>query len=258
MRGTATWGLADRLAQLWQAAARVDRADYFGGQAEDEARFMPVVNRDDARTASPGYLGTRYRPGHGPLLLGINPGGGGTNAARVESVRANRPVYRALRGFRDASPEGLPVAFEGLNGAMARVMLTWPIGKLYQAVIDAKAEWTLEHLAVMNIVPYRTRPGKHPPKKAVEVGWRTLVEPSLQELDPAVVFALGAKPRNAILDWGGPKWNRRLRYLERQRNDTRVTPAALEVLDDYVRENPTRPRRTAPRLVRPAPRTHVR
>lgn len=42
-----------------------------------------------------------------------------------------------------------------INGAMARVMLTWPIGKLYQAVIDARAEWTLEHLAVMNVVRYR-------------------------------------------------------------------------------------------------------
>ena len=215
---------------------------------------MPMVNLDDARTASPGYLGTLYRPDRDPLLLGINPGGGGTNATRRASVAANRPVYQALRAFRDAPPDELRAAFERLNRAMAAVMLTWPIGKLYQAVIDAKTEWTLEHLAVMNVVPYRTRPEKHPPKTAVEIGWRVLVKPSLEELDPDVVFALGAEPRNAILKWGGPKWNGRLCYLERQRNDTRVTPAAREVLEEYVRDNPTRPRPTAPRLVRRAAR----
>lgn len=212
---------------------------------------MPGVNRDDARTASPGYLGTMNSPGHCPLLLGINPGGGGKNSSRLESVMADRPVYHALREYRDASPDDLRSAFERLNGAMATVMLTWPIGKLYQAVIDSKAERTLEHLAFTNVVPYRTRPDKHPPRTAVEVGWRKLVSPSLEELDPDVILALGAEPRDAILAWGGPKWNRRLRYLERQRNDTRVTPAAREVLDEYVRENPTRRRPTSQRLVRP-------
>ena len=197
---------------------------------------MPVVNLDDARTASPGYLGDQYRPGHSPLLLGINPGGGGTNATRPESVMADRPVYQALRAFRDASPDNLRQAFEQLNRAMATVMLTkWRIGKLFQAVIDANAEWTLEHLAFMNVVPYRTRPNEHPRTAAVEVGWRRLVEPSLEELDPDVIFALGAEPRNAIRRWGEPKWNRRLHYLKRQRGDNGVTREALEVRDAYAR-----------------------
>ena len=106
------------------------------------------------------------------------------------ALRASRrtdPCIRPSARFGTSRPTSCAAAFERLNGAMARVMLTWPIGKLYQAVIDAKVEWTLEHLAFMNVVPYRTRPGKHPPKKAMEVGWRTLVKPSLEELDPDAV-----------------------------------------------------------------------
>ena len=54
-------GTRDRLARLWQAAARLDRVALFGSVYAD--RWMPTSHLDDARTPFCGYLGTGFRPG---------------------------------------------------------------------------------------------------------------------------------------------------------------------------------------------------
>ena len=242
-------GIRDHIAQLWQAAAQIDRAEFFG-LVEDADRWMPIVHPDDARTAWPGYLGAEYRPGQDPLLLAINPGGGGVKSDRLEQVEADRPLYQALRAFRDAPPRERRAAFERSNHAAANVMLTWSIGKLYQAVIE-KTGWTLNHVAVMNLVPYRTR-SQDLPQKARNAGWHVLVEPSLKELAPVVIFALGRPPWEAVEKWGDRRWE--TRYLKRSRGDRCVTLDALKEIGKYVREKdgapPLRPRLVGSRLGR--------
>ena len=241
-------GTRDRLARLWQAAARLGRVALFG--SVDADRWMPTSHLDDARTPFCGYLGTGFRPGLDPLLLAINPGGGGTAAERPDRVMANQTVYLALRAFLAAPPAARRQAFERANRAVADVMLTWPIGILVNETLAATRRGTLNHFAFMNLVPYRTLDNLTPPRKAWKVGWRELVEPSLKDLDPVAIFALGAPPRDALQKWGAAQTSP-VFYLKRLRGDVGVSPAARAVLDLVQSVEWGDPPTTRPRLVRP-------
>ena len=122
---------------------------------------------------------------------------------------------------------------------------------LVNETLAATRRRTLNHFAFMNLVPYRTLDNLTPPRKAWKVGWRELVEPSLKELAPVAIFALGAPPRDALQKWGAAQTSP-VFYLKRLRGDGGVSPAARAVLDLVQSVEWGEPPTTRPRLVRPA------
>ena len=63
-----------KIANFWRDCARISREYIFGTADQHRA---PKHLLDDAATMFVGYVGPRYKPGVSPILLAVNPGGGG-------------------------------------------------------------------------------------------------------------------------------------------------------------------------------------
>lgn len=177
------------IAQLLSANAKVTRQEIFGLLDP-----KPLHLADDAETMFAGYVSTRYRAGN-PLLLAINPGGGGdTYTVRTAE---DRRFYPLLRQLRDADGAASLLPFEAINRAFAEVLPRWNVMRIVAPVLDATGA-TLDDIAYLNAVPYRTRGDKEPSVPAKASAWSLVTGPSIRALHPGVIVALGKKAGNVL------------------------------------------------------------
>jgi hypothetical protein len=179
----------DHLARVFHGHAQITREQIFGPNDP-----IPLHLRDDAAVMFAGYVGRRYRAG-APVLLAINPGGGG-DAYRNRTAEDER-LYPLLHEFRVTVGDSVPRLFEEINATFADIVSHWNLMRILAPVIGA-AGAALDEVAYLNAVPYRTRGDKVPSVYAKGQAWRSIVRPTLSALRPGFVIALGKKAGDVL------------------------------------------------------------
>lgn len=179
-----------KLAELVFRNAQVGRAEIFG--ASDD-RLHPISEVRDTEVMFAGYVGERYRP-KGCVLVAINPGGGGDGYRRTPEDSRFYPLLYALK---EASKTERLAAFKAVNRAFVTIVRGWNVWLvIYEGLLATG--FSIEEVAYLNAVPYRTRQNKTPPVAAQAAAWEKVTRPLLSALDPKLILALG-KPAGEIL-----------------------------------------------------------
>lgn len=188
-------------------------------------RLLPITHQEDARTAATGWVGRDYQPG-GIVLLGVNPGGGG------DGYRGNptdAELYRRLRAFRDAPPESRETAFAEVCSAWVAIQRTHSIWRVIAATLNA-AGASVDQVAFLNMLPFRTREDKPAPVAVMPAAWDRATRPQLDALSPKAIVALGFKAADALARLADPDSMPRTLRVKRARGDMRVTDEAQATL----------------------------
>lgn len=216
-----------KLAQHFHALSNVNRSEIFGIA---DSRCMPINLHADATTMFAGYVGPRFTSGRGLLFLAINPGGGGD---AYTSRTHKDALYPLLEEFRAAAPTEILTAFEQVNDAFPSIVKAWNIWRILGPTLIASCR-SLDHVAYMNIVPYRTRGDRMPPADAMRCAWRMLMQPTLAILQPRAIVTLGMKAGSVVdkLHQG-----RLHAYcVPRTIGDTRISDKARQVHEQMAKE----------------------
>jgi hypothetical protein len=186
--------VADRLdlAKHFHVVVKIPRERIFGS-ADEGCR--PINLPDDAKTMFAGYVGEQFTPGHGLLLLAINPGGGGDKYVR--RTPEDEIFYPLLAAFKAAAPSQILESFERINGAFPPIVRGWNLWRILGPTLNAAGR-SLDEVAYMNVVPYRTRGDKLPPTAARRAAWDLIVKPTLGVLKPRAIVTLGKKAESVI------------------------------------------------------------
>ena len=182
----------EKLAHFWWDCVQVSRRDVFGVVDDNYApKHLPA----DANTMFAGYVGANYEPGVGIVLLAVNPGGGGD--AYATRTLADEEFYPLLAEFKAADRPRVVESFERINAAFPFILEGWNLQRILRPTLEA-AGVTIEEVAFMNIVPYRTRNDRPPPVAAASAAWQRIVDPCLSILAPCSVVAMGKKAGNLV------------------------------------------------------------
>ena len=182
-----------KLANHFHALTKISREDIFG---EADSSERPVTLLEDSAIMFAGYVGKEYQPNRGLLLLAINPGGGGDD---YERSTEDEVFYPLLSSFKDAAAGDVEEAFKAVNNAFVPIVRSWNLWRILHPTLVATGR-TIDEIAYMNAVPYRTRENRMPRVRARRESWRCIVEPSMQLLSPAVTITLGKKAESMVKD----------------------------------------------------------
>jgi hypothetical protein len=211
----------ETLASHFHRIANISRAEIFGAS---DAELRPTNLPDDANTMFAGYVGINYRKGRGLLLLAINPGGGGD--AYTQRTPEDGAFYPLLVQLKTSSPEKSCEAFDRINNAFVGIVQRWNLWRVLQPTLEAAGR-SIDEVAYMNVVPYRTRGDKMPPIAARRWAWAQIVGPTIQLLEPRAIIALGKKA-GSVVDALLPK-GITLYCVPRTIGDTYLSTDALKV-----------------------------
>ena len=181
-----------RLAHFWWDCVQVSRRDIFG---VDDDNYAPKHLLADATTMFAGYVGTNYEPGVGILLLAVNPGGGG-DAYRTRTA-ADEVFHPLLAEFKAADRPRVVESFKRITTAFPRILEGWNLRRILRPTLEA-AGVTIEEVAFMNVVPYRTRNNRPPSVAAARTAWQRIVDPCLSILAPRSIVAMGKKAGHLV------------------------------------------------------------
>jgi len=174
------------LATAFHRAAQVTRAALYGTQTDSQ---LPLHLQSDARVPFLGFCGPRYRRG-GPVLLAINPGGGGD--AYASRTPQDCELIPLLEAFVRANPAELPEAFERMCASYSAHAQTWNLWRILRPTLEACGT-PVEEVCYLNLFPYRTAKDARPASRALTAAWTQVVAPLLQALQPSRLVALGKK-----------------------------------------------------------------
>jgi hypothetical protein len=209
------------VAEQMHRATGISREQIFG-VAEPQSR--PLNLQGDAALMFPGYVGEAYQPG-GPVLVAINPGGGGDGYAERSS--ADEEFYPILEAFHRSTTDTLREHFRAMNDGWVRSMRTWNLRRIIDPVLGA-LDCEVEQVAFLNAVPYRTRENRAPSVFARRQAWMLVTRPLLDVLQPGVLVALGQKAGDVLLEHyrgAAPTFT-----VQRSNGDNYVTPKAHAAL----------------------------
>lgn len=162
--------------------------------------LRPVNLPEDAETMFAGYVGLNFTPGDGLVFLAINPGGGGD--AYITRTPEDELLYPLLGEFKRSTGDEVRERFEDVNAAFTRVLPHWNLWRIFAPTLAAAGR-ELDEIAYLNVVPYRTRQDRMPPVAARRAGWRQIVHPTLDLLNPRAVVTLGKKAGSVVDDMLG-------------------------------------------------------
>lgn len=157
---------------------------------------MPLANQDDAMVMFPGALGSAYKPGK-PVLIGINPGGGGDTYVPTPMDHELYPILRRLKLGSICEETEVVQAIKDMSEIYFRAQATWNIHRIFKPVIEAAGVEESE-VAFLNAVPYRTRDNKAPRVAAKRNAWTLVTEPLLDVLQPGCIIALGKQAGDCL------------------------------------------------------------
>lgn len=180
------------ISQHLHQLVQVSRKDIFG---DSDLKYTPINLPEDSATMFAGYIGANYQQGSGLLLLAINPGGGGD--AYTKRIPEDEIFYPLLKEFKQAGDAEVFPAFENINNSFASIVQRWNLWRILKPTLDA-ANKSINEVAYMNIVPYRTRGDILPPVAARKEAWRCIIEPTIQLLNPNAVVTLGKKAGSVV------------------------------------------------------------
>lgn len=181
------------IVQAFHKTAKLRRKDIFPSDA-----LVPVTALEDANTAAPGWVGTAWN--QGTLLIGINPGGGG------DAYRRNPDddrLYTLLRSFRDAQIHEQEDAFARSSTAWINVQRSHNIWRIIDPILKATDE-SVDEVAFMNILPFRTRMDKAAPVAVLPAAWERSAKEQVKALAPRRIIALGKKAWDVLVRFDLP------------------------------------------------------
>ncbi len=182
----------ETLASHFHDLVQISRNDIFG---TSDVKCSPINLPIDTGTMFAGYVGERYEPGRGLLLLAINPGGGGDKYTK--RTPEDEVFFPLLIDFKSTKGAGVQKAFERVNESFVPIVKRWNLWGILEPTLEAAGK-TIEDVAYMNVVPYRTRGDRMPPTAARKAAWNLIVEPTLAILKPWAVVTLGKKAGEVV------------------------------------------------------------
>jgi len=186
--------ISEAIVAAFHCTALMRRRDIFATDA-----LRPITAAEDADTAAPGWVGSRWSGG--TLLVGINPGGGGDQYRRNPT---DDELYSLLRAFRDALTEpARKEALEHASRAWQRIQQGHNIWRIIAPILEATGE-TPDEIAFMNILPFRTRMDRAAPASTLRQAWAQSAEPQIRALQPRRIIALGAKAWKVLSGFPSP------------------------------------------------------
>jgi hypothetical protein len=185
-------GYRESLAAHFNHLTTISRQDIFG---DADTLLRPINLPKDSSTMFAGYVGNKYVPRQGLLLLAINPGGGGDKYDR--RIPEDDVFYPLLHEFKSANQENVVATFEAINRAFVPIVTSWNLWRILGSTLEA-AGASIEEIAYMNVVPYRTRNDKMPPIEARRTSWARIVRPTLGLLEPRAIITLGKKAGSIV------------------------------------------------------------
>lgn len=210
------------LSHVFQASARVTRSQLYGASIDAQ---MPRHLQQDAKVPFLGFVGAGFSPGR-PVLLAINPGGGGD--AYTTRTPQDAELIPLLQAFVQAEGSEVATTFERMCSNYARQVGTWNLWRILHPTLQA-CRCTLDEVCYLNVFPYRTAKDARPSQSALQASWNLVIQPLLAELKPSMLIALGKKAGDVAARYHqGPP---RLFVVPRTIGDTRVSPEARQVLD---------------------------
>ena len=87
---------------------------------DGDSSRRPINLPGDNFTIFPGIIGSHYTPGHGILLLAINPGGGGD--AHTKRILEDDVFYPLLQSFKASDDIDVVQAFEAMNNVFVPIV----------------------------------------------------------------------------------------------------------------------------------------
>jgi len=182
----------EAISQHFHQLVQVSRKDIFG---DSDLKYSPINLPEDSAIMFAGYIGVNYQQGSGLLLLAINPGGGGD--AYTKRIPDDEIFYPLLMEFKQAGDAEVLPSFERINNSFASIVQRWNLWRILKPTLEA-ANKSINDVAYMNIVPYRTRGDILPPVAARKEAWRCIIEPTIQLLNPNAVVTLGKKAGSVV------------------------------------------------------------
>ena len=171
--------------EAFSTAAKVTRSEVFG---TDNDRWLPINNQDDAKLPFLGYVGANFRPG-GIILMAINPGGGTDKYIRTKEDERLCPKLKRLKSSTSKTAE---IAVSRLFQSYIEIVPTWNLFRIINPVLEATNS-DLSSIALLNLVPFRTRGDSKPIVRALNYSWHNIICPLLPGLKPSKIIALGIK-----------------------------------------------------------------
>jgi hypothetical protein len=203
----------ETIIEAFHATSRLRRSDIFDGETA-----TPVVAVEDANTPAPGWVGDGWQ--QGPVLIGINPGGGGDTYRRNPT---DDQLYSLLRAFRDAAVSDREAAFVRLSSTWRSIQKTHNIWRVISAVLQATGESERE-VSFMNVLPFRTRMDKLPSRPEITSAWQLAAKPQLDALKAKRIVCLGKKAWDVLVRFEEIK--DRLVLIKRVIGDSYIAPEA--------------------------------
>ena len=215
-----------RIAEFLHQCVQIEREAIFG--PSDPEKWRPKHLKEDASTMFAGYVGPEYVPGKS--IVAINPGGGGDSYSR--RTPEDERLYPLLHQFKTAKPADARKTFEDINDCFKEMVQRWNIQRIIKPTLDA-AGMSLEQVAYVNLVPYRTKCDKMPPALARRNAFERIVEPMFEMLDPKAIVALGKKAGSIQKLWRSAA---HAYCVQRTRGDSWIRDNAQAELDKMRRE----------------------
>lgn len=210
------------LIHAFHHAANVGRAALYGTDTDSQ---LPLHLHADARVPFLGYGGPRYVEGN-PVLLAINPGGGGDDYSARHF--GDDHLVPLIENFVGAEPNYTGKPFESMSRVYMQHVQTWNLRNIFVPVLEACGR-EVDEVCYINVFPYRTRKNAMPSAHARRAAWIQVVAPLLKALRPGVLVALGKKAGGVAErhSAAGP----RLFIVPRTNGDRYVSEAARDVLE---------------------------
>lgn len=183
------------ITRAFHDTAKLGRREIFA-----DTDIKPITAIQDAETPAPGWVGPDWAGG--TLLVAINPGGGGDKYRRNSD---DDRLYSTFRTFRDADgADAQADAFRSLSQTWMEAQRGHNIWRIIRPIAEATGE-SIDQLAFINVLPFRTRENKLPSRKVMQETWRLAAKPQILALDPARIIALGKKAWDVLTRFDVPE-----------------------------------------------------
>ena len=166
----------------------------------------PILQKDDLAPQF-GFVGTDYAALR-ILLLGINPGNGGSNTNR--SREDSRMMPSILKFAQSPTEENFARSEEAYRNECEK----WQVWKRHCSEVIGAGKLSLKQIAYSNCLPWRTNSKSRFSDYVARKTARLYVAPLIEELNPKLIVAMGKERVENILKMTGLSlppvivWNR--------------------------------------------------
>ena len=180
-----------KIAKLCHGLVQLEREFFFG--PEDDERWLPTHQIENARAMCPPFVGERYSPG-GLAIVGINPGGG---TLKTESENYGDSIkYPHIHAFK-AETTGFEKAYwQNFNSAFLEAEQSYQMYSQNLRPVLSAASREFDEICYLNVLQYRCLGNKYPGlvknpednrNKIIAKAVKDFLQPFLELVQPSMV-----------------------------------------------------------------------